>query len=64
MKRFNIAQLFAASAALVAGSAFAEVPADAITAITEAGTDAATIGGLVLVVLIGIASFKYLRRAL
>lgn len=64
MKRFTIAKLFAASAALVAGSAFAEVPASATTAITGAGTDAATIGGLVLVVIIGIAAFKYLRRAL
>ena len=42
----------------------AEVPAAGKTAIEDAGTDAATIGALVLVVIIGIAAFKYMRRAL
>ncbi|MGE9763347.1 major capsid protein [Pseudomonas sp. PDM20] len=50
--------------ALAAQQAMAAVPADASSAIETAGTDAATIGGLVLVVIIGIAAFKYLRRAL
>ncbi len=56
-----------AVAAVVVGAgqqAMAAVPADASAAITTAGADAATIGGLVLVVIIGIAAFKYLRRAL
>lgn len=56
--------LFAAGSVLVAGSAFAEVPAAVTTAITESGTDAAVIGGAVLVVIVGIAAFKYMRRAL
>lgn len=34
------------------------------TAINNAGDDARVIGGLVLVVIVGIAAFKWLRRAL
>lgn len=45
-------------------AAFAAVPADVTTAITGAGTDAAVVGAAVLVVLVGIAAFKWLRRAL
>lgn len=46
------------------GSAMAEVPTNVSTAITTAGTDAATMGGLVLVAIIGIYAIKFLRRAL
>jgi hypothetical protein len=56
--------LFAVGSTVVAGSAFAAVPTGVTEAITEAGTDAAVIGGGVLVVLIGIAAFKYMRRAM
>lgn len=56
--------LFAVGSTVAAGSAFAAVPPEAIESITEAGTDAAVIGGAVLVVLIGIAAFKYMRRAM
>lgn len=42
----------------------AAVDAGVTTAITTAGTDGATIGSAVLVVLVGIAAFKYLRKAL
>lgn len=48
----------------VAGSAMAAVPADVTTALTTAGTDAATVGAAVLVVIVGIVAFKYLRKAL
>lgn len=44
--------------------AHAEVPTNVSTAITTAGTDAATMGGLVLVAIIGIYAIKFLRRAL
>ncbi|WP_236176020.1 major capsid protein [Pseudomonas pseudonitroreducens] len=54
----------AAFGVLAAQHAMADVPPAVNTAITDAGTDAGTIGGLVLVVLVGIASFKYMRRAL
>jgi hypothetical protein len=45
-------------------AALAAVPAGVSTAITDAGVDAATVGALVLVVLVGIAAFKYMRRAM
>jgi hypothetical protein len=35
-----------------------------LTAVTGAGTDAASVGAAVLVVLIGIAAFKWIRKAL
>ena len=44
------------------GSAFAEVPADVTTALTEAKSDALVVAGLALVVVIAIAAFKYMRR--
>lgn len=44
-------------------AAHAEVPAAVTTAITTAGTDAGVIGAAVLVVLVGIAAFKWMRRA-
>lgn len=61
-KRFRFLPLVGASS-LAAASAQAEVPAAVTTAITTAGTDAAVIGAAVLVVLIGIAAFKMMRRA-
>lgn len=48
----------------VAASAMAAVPAGVTTAITEAGTDVATIGGAVLVVIVGLFGFRMLKRAL
>lgn len=59
-------QKYLGAAALVtaAGSASAALPAGVSDAVTAIGTDAATLGGLVLVVVVGIAAFKFLRRAL
>jgi len=64
-------QNFAARSAVVSGlvfgavvPAFAAVGTDVTTALADAKTDVATIGGLVLVVIIAAAAFKYLRRAL
>ncbi|ELN4693600.1 phage coat protein [Pseudomonas nitroreducens] len=54
----------AAGVGALAAQAMADVPTSVNTAITDAGTDAATIGGLVLVVIVGIAAFKFMRRAL
>ncbi|MDO9104760.1 MAG: major capsid protein [Methylovulum sp.] len=57
-------QILAATALLTTvGSAYAAVPADVSDAFDDIGTDAATIGGMVLVVVVGIAAFKFLRRA-
>lgn len=63
----KLKSLFVAGAAVAASAAtsvYAAVPAAATTAITEAGTDAQTIGTAVFVVLVGIAAFKYMRRAM
>lgn len=59
IKRFG----FVGFLSLAAGSAMAEVPAAVTTALGEAKTDSLTIGGLALVVIISIAAFKYMRRA-
>ncbi len=48
----------------VAAAASAAVPTEVTSALTGARTDAAAIGGAVLVVLIGIAAFKYMRKAM
>lgn len=57
--------LFAVSAlSAIAGTASAALPPGVTDAIDTAGADAAVIGGAILVVLIGIAAFKYLRKAL
>lgn len=54
---------FITGASLVAPvAAFAALPAGVETAITAAGTDAAIMAGAILVVLIGIVAFKYLRK--
>ncbi|BAK77087.1 bacteriophage coat protein B [Pseudogulbenkiania sp. NH8B] len=65
MKLFNAVRKYAPVAGLmaVAAGAHAEVPAEVTTAITSAGTDAGVVGAAVLVVIIGIATFKFLRRA-
>jgi hypothetical protein len=61
-KKQKLAAYVGSGLAVSAGSAFAEVPAAVTTAITGAGTDVATIGGAVLVVIITIATFMWLRR--
>ncbi|HCL4259469.1 TPA: phage coat protein [Pseudomonas aeruginosa] len=52
------------SVGLLAVQAMAEVPAAATTALNDAQTDGVAIGGTVLGVIIAIAAFKYIRRAL
>lgn len=58
-------KLSAGAAVVVASTApaFAAVDAAVTTKLTEAGTDAAVIGGAVLVLIIGIAAFKFMRKA-
>lgn len=46
------------------GNVYAEVPPGVSTAITGAGADAAVVGGLVLVVIVGIMAFKWIRKAM
>jgi hypothetical protein len=63
MNKFARFSVFGAAGAALANAAHADVPAAVTTAITTSGTDAGTIGAAVLVVLIGIAAFKFMRRA-
>lgn len=49
---------------LAAGSAFAALPTDVTTALTDAKTDGVNAAGIVLGVIIAIVSFKYIRKAL
>jgi hypothetical protein len=47
----------------MAGSVFAAVPTEVTTALTDAKTDSLTVAGLALVIIIAIAAFKFMRRA-
>jgi hypothetical protein len=49
---------------LTAGQAFAAVPLEVTTALDDAKADGVTVAGVVLVVIIAIAAFKFIRRAL
>ena len=57
----KLAKVVLAGSSVVAASAHA-LPADVTTAITGAGTDVATAGGLVLAVIVGIKVFKWIQR--
>lgn len=48
--------------ALAPLSAFAAVPTEVSTALTDAKADALTVAGLALVIVIAIAAFKYMKR--
>lgn len=54
----------AATGLLMTQQAFAALPADATSEMDAAKADAIALGGLVLVVLIAIAAFKFIRKAL
>lgn len=49
---------------LFVGSVHAAVPASVTTALTDAATDSVTVAGLALAIIVGIAAFKYMRRAI
>lgn len=60
----NTAAAAGSGALMLAGQAYAAVPAEVTTALDDAKADAMTVGGLVLVVIIAIAAFKFIRRAI
>ncbi|WP_312909558.1 major capsid protein [Stutzerimonas nitrititolerans] len=62
IKKVGIGAAVAMSVA--AGSVFAAVPAEVTEALGDAKTDGLAVAGLVLGVIIAIAAFKYIRRAL
>lgn len=44
--------------------AFAAVPTEVSTALTDASADAVTVAGLVVAIIVAVAAFKYMRRAI
>jgi len=56
-----------AGAALVPvmiGSAFAEVPTEVSTALAEAKTDSVSVAGIVIGIIVAIAAFAFMRKAI
>lgn len=51
-------------AALAAGSAFAAVPTEVTTALSDAKTDGVTVATAILVAVVAIYAFKLMRKAL
>lgn len=49
---------------LAAGSAFAAVPESVTTALAEAKTDAVSVAGLVIAIIVAIMAFVFMRRAM
>lgn len=58
-KRAGIAT---ASLGLLAGNAMAAVPTSVSAALTDAGADAATVAGVVLIAVVGLVAFRWMRR--
>ncbi|WP_394239336.1 major capsid protein [Pseudomonas anguilliseptica] len=54
----------AATGLMLAQQAYAAVPTEAEKALTDAQADGIKIAGIVLGIIIAIAAFKYIRRAL
>jgi len=54
--------LVPAALAATAGSAFAAVPTEVSTAMADMKADALTVAGLVLVAIIAVAAFKFMRK--
>jgi hypothetical protein len=46
------------------GSAYAAVPLAVTTALDDGLADAVSVAGLALIIVVGVAVFKYMRRAL
>lgn len=64
MKKLNVLLAVATMMSVTAGSAFAALPEGVTTALETAKTDGVQMAGIVLGVIIAIAAFKYIRRAL
>lgn len=64
ISRRYVAPVVAGAVALGSVAAHATLDTGVSTAITTAGTDAATAGGLVLTAIVGIFAFVLLRKAL
>ena len=63
MGKAKIAALAASGYGLI-GSAMAAVPADVTTALSTMQDDALTVAGVVLVAIVAVFAFKFLRKGL
>jgi len=61
---YSKAVVVGTSLTAAAGSALAAVPTDVATALADAKTDSLAVAGLGLIIIVGIAAFKYMRRGL
>lgn len=57
-------KLVVAVAAVSPLSAFAAVPTEVTDSLTAANADAVTVAGLVVAIIVAVAAFKYMRRAI
>lgn len=66
MKKQLFARLAAISAgsAVMVGNAFAAVPTEVSTELATAKTDAVSVAGLVITIVVAIAAFLFMRRAI
>lgn len=67
MNRINLqtrrlAQAASGTALTIAGAAHAAVPTEVSTAMADMKADALTVAGLVLVAIIAVAAFKFMRK--
>lgn len=60
----RITQAAAAGALALVGTAHAAVPAEVTTALETMKDDAVAVAGLVLIAIIAVASFKFMRRGI
>ena len=58
----RFAQAAAGTALTLAGAAHAAVPTEVTTALTDMKADALVVAGLVLVAIIAVAAFKFMRK--
>lgn len=63
-KLFTASAVLVTSTILVSQQAVAAVPTEVTAALDSAKADGVTVAGVVLVVIIAIAAFKFIRKAL
>lgn len=64
MKNLKTRVLTGTALTVLAGTSAADVPAAVTTALATSLTDVGTIGGAVLLVVVAIVAFRFLRRAM
>lgn len=64
MKVFTMRNALTTSAAALAASAHAAVPANVQTALDNLSADALTVAGIVLAAIVAVYAFKFIRKGL